>query len=274
MVIEALKAARDFIENDRQALAESLTVNGEIVFEDDIDRGAMAEYVNVLVVIDEALKVAGRSAPTPTDLAAAIEYADARWSGVDVPVEWARHFADAIGKPYATSPAQPAPATPEQLLALAQTASLELDKVIKVFQMAQPAPVQPVQEPVAQDAEQWGRRLNDASWAVTKAWNPDLMGPMTGKIFNNIKDLIRTAILSYLEGYATPPAQEIVCSTGLCHYKAQPAPVRGDSDRINWLTNNPVDALDIFGRIKGADAVRWIRQDIDNAMAAAEKGQP
>ena len=60
MVIEALKAARDFIENDRQALAESLTVNGEIVFEDDIDRGAMAEYVNVLVVIDGALKVAGR----------------------------------------------------------------------------------------------------------------------------------------------------------------------------------------------------------------------
>jgi hypothetical protein len=56
MVIEALKAARDFIENDRQALAESLTVNGEIVFEDDIDRGAMAEYVNVLGVIDKALE--------------------------------------------------------------------------------------------------------------------------------------------------------------------------------------------------------------------------
>jgi hypothetical protein len=60
MVIEALKAARDFIENDRQALAESLTVNGEIVFEDDTDRRAMAEYVNVLVVIDEALRVAVR----------------------------------------------------------------------------------------------------------------------------------------------------------------------------------------------------------------------
>jgi hypothetical protein len=63
MVIEALKAARDFIENDREALAESLTVNGEIVFEDDIDRGAMAEYANVLEVIDEALKAAGN----PTD---------------------------------------------------------------------------------------------------------------------------------------------------------------------------------------------------------------
>ena len=67
MVIEALKAARDFIENDRQALAESLTVNGEIVFEDDIDRGAMAEYVNVLVVIDRALEQALAAPVQPVD---------------------------------------------------------------------------------------------------------------------------------------------------------------------------------------------------------------
>jgi hypothetical protein len=60
MVIEALKAARDFIEHDRQVLAESLTVNGEIVFENDTDRRAMAEYVKVLGVIDESLKVAVR----------------------------------------------------------------------------------------------------------------------------------------------------------------------------------------------------------------------
>jgi hypothetical protein len=51
----------------------------------------------------------------------------------------------------------------------------------------------------------------------------------------------------------------------------QPAPVQGDSDRINWLTNNPLDALDIFGHVKGADAVRWIRQEIDNAIAAKLK---
>jgi hypothetical protein len=42
------------------------------------------------------------------------------------------------------APAQPAPITPEQLLALAQTTSLDLDKVIKVFKMAAP-----VQDPVA-----------------------------------------------------------------------------------------------------------------------------
>ena len=46
----------------------------------------------------------------------------------------------------------------------------------------------------------------------------------------------------------------------------QPAPVHPDSARIDWLTNNPLDALDIFGQVKGSDAVRWIRQEIDNAM--------
>jgi hypothetical protein len=65
MVIEALKAARDFIESDRQDLAESLTVNGEIVFEDDIDRNAMAEYVKVLGVIDGALEQALAAQPVP-----------------------------------------------------------------------------------------------------------------------------------------------------------------------------------------------------------------
>ncbi len=64
------------------------------------------------------------------------------------------------------------------------------------------------QEPVEQDAKQWGNRLNDASWAATHAWNRDLMGPMSGAIFNNIKGVIRVAILKYLEGYTTPPAAQ------------------------------------------------------------------
>jgi hypothetical protein len=50
---------------------------------------------------------AAQPAPEVTNLVAAIEYADARWSGVDVPIEWARHFADAIGKLYTTPPAAP-----------------------------------------------------------------------------------------------------------------------------------------------------------------------
>jgi hypothetical protein len=48
--------------------------------------------------------------------------------------------------------------------------------------------------------------------------------------------------------------------------QARSAPVHSDSVRIDWLTNNPLEALDIFGHVKGADAVRWIRQEIDNAM--------
>ena len=32
-------------------------------------------------------------------LKTAIQYADTRWSGVDVPIEWVRHFADALAQP-------------------------------------------------------------------------------------------------------------------------------------------------------------------------------
>jgi hypothetical protein len=39
---------------------------------------------------------------TEESLKIAIQYADTRWSGVDVPIEWARHFADAL----AAQPAQ------------------------------------------------------------------------------------------------------------------------------------------------------------------------
>jgi hypothetical protein len=67
--------------------------------------------------------------PSLTDLAGAIEYADARWSGVDVPIEWARHFADAIGKPYASPPAQPAPVQPVASI------SDEQDAFEKVFKL-------------------------------------------------------------------------------------------------------------------------------------------
>ena len=56
---------------------------------------------------------------------------------------------------------------------------------------------------------------------------------------------------------------------------AQPAPIQEpvhpDSRRIDWMTNNPLCALDIFGHVKGLDAARWIRQEIDNAIQAQEK---
>jgi hypothetical protein len=51
---------------------------------------------------------------------------------------------------------------------------------------------------------------------------------------------------------------------------AHPAPAHPDAYRINWLTKNPVDALDIFGQVKGVDAVRWIRGEIDNAISIKE----
>jgi hypothetical protein len=63
---------------------------------------------NLLTVLEKARSAtppAAQPAPEVTNLAAAIEYADARWSDVDVPIEWARHFADAIGKLVTTPPA-------------------------------------------------------------------------------------------------------------------------------------------------------------------------
>jgi hypothetical protein len=55
------------------------------------------------------------------------------------------------------------------------------------------------QEPLAQDAEQYGSRLNDAAWAAVHAWDEKLMGPMSGAVFNNIKGVVRAAIIKYLE---------------------------------------------------------------------------
>ena len=55
------------------------------------------------------------------------------------------------------------------------------------------------QEPLVQDAEQYGSKLNDAAWAAVDAWDEKLMGPMSGAVFNNIKGVVRAAIIKYLE---------------------------------------------------------------------------
>jgi hypothetical protein len=52
--------------------------------------------------LEEAL--AKQEQGEPLDLASAIEYADARWAGVDVPVEWLRHFVDGLLKEKNTTP--------------------------------------------------------------------------------------------------------------------------------------------------------------------------
>lgn len=63
-------------------------------------------------------------------------------------------------------------------------------------------------EPVEKDAEEWGNRLNEASWAAVEAWDHDLMGPLSVGIFNNIKGVVRAAIMKYAEGYTSPPASK------------------------------------------------------------------
>jgi hypothetical protein len=58
---------------------------------------------------------------------------------------------------------------------------------------------------VSNDAETWGNKLNDAAWAAFHAWDKNLMGPMTGAIHNNLKSLIRVAILEYLKDSPETP---------------------------------------------------------------------
>lgn len=71
----------------------------------------------------------------------------------------------------------------------------EVDLKIQTALAEQPAQ----QESIAKDAEEWGSRLNEASWAAIEAWNADRMGPMSAAVFNNLKGVIRAGILKYLE---------------------------------------------------------------------------
>ena len=44
--------------------------------------------------------------------------------------------------------------------------------------------------------------------------------------------------------------------------------VRKDAERLDWLATNPVDTLNLFGRVTGdfTNWPKWIRADIDAAM--------
>jgi hypothetical protein len=87
--------------------------------------------------------------------------------------------------------------------------------------------------------------------------------------WGQVQALVKGAAIKQAIAQQAPVQAAIGPLEGLVGYTppaAQPAPVHPDSARIDWLTNNPLDALDIFGHVKGSDAVRWIRQEINNAM--------
>lgn len=117
----------------------------------------------------------------------------------------------------ATLAEQPAPTiTPEHLLALAQTASLELDKVIKAFQMAAPAQQEPVALPCC--------GYTDAS-AVK--WNP----------YNQVVQCHNCGQI-----YSTPQAQPAQQDQG---WKANVQKVRDALDPEDWCGDERmIDVLD------------------------------
>ncbi len=55
------------------------------------------------------------------------------------------------------------------------------------------------------DAEQYGSALSTAAWAAIEAWNREEMGTMTPAILNNLKRVIRAAILSYGQAILAAP---------------------------------------------------------------------
>jgi hypothetical protein len=140
---------------------------------------------------------------------------------------------------------------------------------------AQPAPVQPVAwaEYHYKKGRFTGLTTNDIN-AVDSVgdgcqWVPQLQATPPAAPVQPVQEPVgvTTGCASH-EGFFTVvfrSQQPIPDGTDL--YTTPPAaPVHPDSARIDWLTNNPLDALDIFGHVKGSDAVRWIRQEIDNAM--------
>jgi hypothetical protein len=66
-------------------------------------------------------------------LKTAIQYADSRWSGVDVPIEWVRHFADAL----ATQPAQQEHDVDATIIQYHEATIKRLEK--RIEELAQPA---------------------------------------------------------------------------------------------------------------------------------------
>ena len=228
---------------------------------------------------DEALKLAAEFDKRFTSM-----------NGVDVPErvsvprdEWRALYA-AIKQALA---AQPAPVQQEPIYQMQMMDGKWIDQAKQSYEYnkahghtvrivyttppaAQPAPVQ---EPV--EFGMYGKKMMFKIGVQQFALDYE---PDTQDEFNFMREMLIRAFSTFTNGAKTTPpaAQPASCPHGMvdtccenpgnCNQSAQPAPVHPDSARIDWLTNNPLDALDIFGHVKGSDAVRWIRQEIDNAM--------
>lgn len=75
------------------------------------------------------------------------------------------------------------------------------------------------------------------------------------------------AALRAIEAAATEPLLQRIAEL-----ERQLEEARKDAGRLDWLVLNPVETLDLFGRVTGdfSNWPKWIRTDIDAAM---QKGQ-
>jgi len=100
----------------------------------------------------------------------------------------------------------------------------------------------PVQEPVAY------QQRTRPNWKDETCWTPweDCSKSEAEDCWN--RPQIHDWLYEARALYTTPPAQEFVCSTGLCHYKpaAQPAPVPLTDDEI-WNNDDIMVANSRYG---------------------------
>lgn len=144
---------------------------------------------------------------------------------------------------------------------------------------------------ISQDAKQWGNNLNNASWAAINAWDSEIMGPMSGAVFNNIKGVVRAAILKYLEGYDNTDDQSslklsLVYALNHSHnipvyqfrkqgcsdwYDGKADPLDGNGpyeERVLFIQNQQLNPLPILKQIRLE--LERINAHIDAAEAACE----
>jgi hypothetical protein len=110
--------------------------------------------------------------------------------------------------------------------------------------------------------QEWQTRLNDASWAATRSWDSEVMGPMTPKIFNNMKPLIKTAILNFLN--SAPPKRPVKSYTGGEPQYATDAP------RREWvgLTDEGIDDAWRILAILSDKGLQELRREYARAIEA------
>jgi hypothetical protein len=113
---------------------------------------------------------------------------------------------------------------------------LEAEQAITAIKQALAAQQEPVAENFI-DALKFDVAMRDAALVQKPVQEPVAWQFMNGSSFrkrrpDDFSDLAPDGFPYWRPLYTTPPAQEFVCSTGLCHYKAVPDAIGPNEDEL------------------------------------------